>query len=113
MRSSSNNYPPKLAERILSRLYNTRTEATVIGDFEEQYSEILNEKGKRKAVYWYWGQVFNVIKGKTYNKILWSSAMIRNYMKIAMRNILKQKIYSFINISGLAIGLASCVLVML
>ncbi len=30
--------------------------------------------------------------------------MIRNYLKIALRNLLKNKVYSFINIGGLAVG---------
>ena len=34
--------------------------------------------------------------------------MIRNYLKIAWRNLLKNKVYSFINIAGLAISLACC-----
>ncbi len=37
--------------------------------------------------------------------------MLRNYLKIAYRNIVKQKIYSLINILGLALGLAACILV--
>ncbi|WP_299438465.1 ABC transporter permease [uncultured Aquimarina sp.] len=37
--------------------------------------------------------------------------MIRNYFKIALRNLLKNKIYSFINISGLAIGMAATILI--
>ncbi|MDH5597477.1 MAG: ABC transporter permease [Cyclobacteriaceae bacterium] len=37
--------------------------------------------------------------------------MLINYFKIALRNILKQKVYSFINITGLAIGLAACLLI--
>ena len=32
--------------------------------------------------------------------------MFTNYLKVALRNLKKQKIYSFINISGLALGLA-------
>ncbi len=32
--------------------------------------------------------------------------MIRNYFKIAWRNLLKNKVYSFINIAGLAAGMA-------
>ena len=32
--------------------------------------------------------------------------MLLNYLKIAFRNIKKYKAYSFINISGLAVGLA-------
>ncbi len=39
--------------------------------------------------------------------------MIWNYFKIAFRNIKRQKIYAIINILGLAIGLASFVLIML
>ena len=32
--------------------------------------------------------------------------MFKNYLKIALRNIKKQRIYSVINITGLAVGLA-------
>jgi putative ABC transport system permease protein len=39
--------------------------------------------------------------------------MIRNYFKIAWRNIKKNKAFSFINISGLAIGMASALLILL
>ncbi len=36
--------------------------------------------------------------------------MLRNYFKIALRNLLKNKIYSGINIIGLAMGVAAAVL---
>jgi len=39
--------------------------------------------------------------------------MFKNYLKVAFRNIRKQKGYAFINISGLAIGMAACLLIML
>jgi putative ABC transport system permease protein len=39
--------------------------------------------------------------------------MIRNYLKIAWRNLLKNKLYSFINIFGLAIGLTCFLLISL
>jgi ABC-type antimicrobial peptide transport system permease subunit len=39
--------------------------------------------------------------------------MIKNFFKIAYRNILRNKGFSFINISGLAIGMASAVLILL
>jgi putative ABC transport system permease protein len=39
--------------------------------------------------------------------------MFRNYLKIALRNIRKHKGYSFINIAGLAIGVAACFLLFL
>ncbi len=39
--------------------------------------------------------------------------VLKNYLKIALRNILKNKAFSVINISGLAIGMACCVLILL
>src|SRR5436190_178478 len=36
--------------------------------------------------------------------------MIKNYLKIAWRNLLKNKVYSFINITGLATGMAVALL---
>lgn len=37
--------------------------------------------------------------------------MLKNYFKIAYRNLLKKKVYSFINIVGLGVGMACCVLI--
>jgi putative ABC transport system permease protein len=39
--------------------------------------------------------------------------MFRNYLKIAFRNISRNKAHTYINISGLAIGLATCLLIAL
>lgn len=39
--------------------------------------------------------------------------MFKNYLKIAVRNLIKNKLFSFINIGGLAIGLACTILIML
>ncbi len=38
--------------------------------------------------------------------------MFKNYIKIAFRNIIKNKVYSFINITGLAIGIAGSLLIL-
>ncbi len=39
--------------------------------------------------------------------------MFQNYLKVALRNLRKYKGYSFINILGLAVGMACCFLIML
>lgn len=39
--------------------------------------------------------------------------MLKNYLKVAFRNIKRQKGYAFINISGLAIGMAACFMILL
>ncbi len=39
--------------------------------------------------------------------------MLKNYLTIAIRNLLKYKVYSFINILGLAVGIACCLFIFL
>ena len=38
--------------------------------------------------------------------------MIRNYLLVAFRNVLKNKVFSGINVFGLGIGLAACLLIL-
>ncbi|PTM03683.1 MAG: ABC transporter permease [Bacteroidetes bacterium] len=37
--------------------------------------------------------------------------MLKNYFKIAFRNLIKNKVYSFVNISGLAVGMAATIMI--
>ncbi len=39
--------------------------------------------------------------------------MIKNYLTVAFRNLIKNRLYTAINIFGLAVGLASCILILL
>ena len=39
--------------------------------------------------------------------------MFGNYFKVAIRNLLREKGYAFINIAGLSVGIASCILILL
>ncbi|AHM62872.1 hypothetical protein D770_23135 [Flammeovirgaceae bacterium 311] len=39
--------------------------------------------------------------------------MYRNYLKVAFRYLIKHKGYTFINVLGLAVGIAACILIML
>ena len=39
--------------------------------------------------------------------------MLRNYLKIAWRNIARNKVFSFINVTGLSMGVAACLLIAL
>ena len=39
--------------------------------------------------------------------------MFKNYLTVAIRNLLRHKVYSFVNIFGLAIGIAFCILTFL
>ena len=39
--------------------------------------------------------------------------MIKNYLKTAWRNLMKNKVFSFINILGLTIGITVCMMIFL
>ncbi|MBO6574285.1 MAG: ABC transporter permease [Rhodothermales bacterium] len=43
----------------------------------------------------------------------WKAVMIRNYLTIGVRNLSRQKFFSALNVGGLSIALASCLLIML
>lgn len=59
----------------------------------------------------YWGKVR---RAETLTDELQARlAMLKNYITIAFRNVLKHKGYAFINVAGLAVGLACCLLIAL
>jgi putative ABC transport system permease protein len=103
--------PPKFGHWLLTRIYGGSDHFTLIGDFDEIYSELSKEKGETSASLWYWRQIFKIIPIFLSNSIYWSVQMIKNYLKVAFRNIRRHKGFSFINIAGLAIGLACCLLI--
>jgi len=103
--------PPKIGHWLLTRIYGKSDHFTLVGDFGEIYVELQKERGKSFASVWYWGQIFRLIPIFLSNSMYWSAQMIKNYLKVAFRNIRRHKGFSFINIAGLAIGLACCLLI--
>jgi putative ABC transport system permease protein len=72
---------------------------------------MYRERGFIVACFWYWGQCLDAaIKNIIFN-LRWRVTMLRNYFKIALRHIIRQKQYSLINIIGLAVGMACCILI--
>ncbi|MDH4219243.1 MAG: ABC transporter permease [Candidatus Aminicenantes bacterium] len=106
-------HPPKLGQKLLSFLAHYESEYSVSGDCGEEYRERVQEDGRHRALLWYWGQVVYALAA--YSKLSTSigAAMLKNYIKITWRNIRNNKIYSFINIMGLAVGMACCILILL
>ena len=103
--------PSKIGYWLLCRFLGKSDHYTLIGDFEELYAEMAMEKGIFFAFIWYWGQILKSLPTFISNLIYWSGQMIKHYLKIVLRNIRRHKGYSFINITGLAIGMACCLLI--
>jgi len=104
---------PRAGRSILRGIANRDEVNAIIGDFEEEYNEIRHERGGFWASCRYWMLILvslpSFIKALTY----WSFAMFSNYVKTALRNINRYKGYTAINIAGLSIGIACCILIML
>lgn len=105
--------PPGVARILLRFFLNHRHLDSVLADYEEIFQSLRIEKGRCSASRWYWLQVLLCIPSFAMNSLYWSGTMIRNTVKIALRHMLKYKGYTIINTMGLAVGLASVILIVL
>ena len=105
--------PPRLAERLLGWLLPEDQWQTPLGDFEEYYNEIAHEHGEGAARRWYGFQVIRLLPDRLYEKTVGGTSMLKNYLTTALRKARKQKGYVLVNLSGLAIGMACCLLLLL
>ena len=121
MKRKSNNSPkpPRWANRFLEWYCAPDLLEEVQGDIYEMYRRRVEEEGLKKAQFRF---ILDVIQFFNYSTIKGNRrislprpflGMYQNYFKTAIRNLLRHKGYSFINISGLAIGLASFILIFL
>ena len=105
--------PPLLGEKILKIFLPKGESESIAGDYEELFAEIEATSGKSRALAWYWRQIAKSVATGISVYIWWSLTMLKNYLIIALRSCKRHKIYTFINISGLAIGIACCVLILM
>lgn len=105
--------PPRLAKWLFNHMSDYQEPYSITGDVEEVFFQIYQEDGYLNAGLWYWHQCIISLLKYILLSIKWSSIMFKNYVKITLRNIKMNKVYSFINISGLAVGMACCLLILL
>lgn len=105
--------PPKLADRLLSRMCKDHLHEEIMGDLLQQYYMEIEARGKFRASLNYWFQTFHFIRPFALKRRQNSNhrIMIRYNILLALRNLSKQKFYSIINISGLAIAAVACLLI--
>ncbi len=105
--------PPDFLSRLFKMTVNMNDEDSIAGDFEEEYQQIVQVKGVVYATLWYLVHILRSVPYTFKESCYGSFSMFRNYLKIALRNIRKYKGFSAINILGLALGLASCIFILL
>jgi putative ABC transport system permease protein len=109
--------PPRHLTRFIKWLVAPHLREEILGDLQERYSrrvKTLGAPGARRR-YWleslaYMRPAFIKRQKSEYSTPFYSHDMIRNYFKIAFRNLAKNKSYSSINIGGLAVGMAVAML---
>ena len=119
MQDEKNVKPPRLLTRWFESFCADEYYEELQGDIEQAFYENIEKYGLSEARRIYRKEVWlmlrpSVIKKLKTQKLYSNNAdMIHNYLKIALRNMFGQKVYSFINVFGLAVGMAATILIAL
>lgn len=108
--------PPRWADRFLSWFCRDELLEEVRGDLHEYYQIIREEKSARSASWIYWYHVLHFLRPfalKRKTQYTNNTAMFKNYFLITIRNFRKHQLFSFLNLTGLTVGIASCLLIFL
>lgn len=105
--------PPKSAEKLIKIFSEVEEEYSLYKTLHELYYLKYQKSGKFRANLWYWRQVLYSLIRYQFTNFIWSFVMFKNYLKTTFRSMFKNKVFSIINISGLAIGMTCCVLILL
>lgn len=109
--------PPKLPQRFLLWFLRDDLAEEVLGDLDEKFYIMLEESSLLRARFNYWYQVFHYLRPFAIRNLKSTTyypnhyAMYQSYFKISWRNLLKNKGYSLINISGLTVGMTIAMLI--
>ena len=116
MMQSKDARPPQWPLKLLKSLLKEKYLEEIEGDMEEIFVDNVKEFSLRKARRLYTWEMLKLLRpillrnfkaAPTFNP----SGMYKNYFKVGYRNLIKKKAYSFINIFGLGLGIACCVLI--
>jgi putative ABC transport system permease protein len=118
MKHRNDSKPPDSLLRILGWFCPDDFVEEIEGDLLEKYKRDIGKFGERSAkrrFIWNLVRFFRpgIILRNKFSSAIINRIMIRNYFKVASRNIAKRKLYSFINAVGLSLGIAFCMLICL
>lgn len=106
----------KIGEWIFSFYCHPDFQEDILGDLEEHYRSNFKEVGKRRADLKFFLNVlllfrFSLLRDSWLSLNLIHTTMVKNNIKMAYRSMVRQKFYSFLNLTGLAIGMAACIFI--
>ena len=86
---------------------------TTVCDLEENFQEVVRERGPFFGKAWYRFQVLAALYYFVWLNFRGGLGMFKHHLKITLRNIRRHKGYSFINIVGLAVSFAVVIFIAL
>ncbi len=104
--------PSRFSQWLIKRIFKDEGKVK-LGDFMEIYSTLAEEKGQFQARLLFWWYLIRSIPAYFKDSLYMGGTMFKNYCKLTFRIISRNKIHSFINIAGLAIGLACCLFILI
>src|SRR5919199_3894409 len=119
--SQTNHTPPRWATKLLAWWGHPDTSEEVQGDLLELYAYWLRTVGKRRANWRYGLSALKLLRplakpnyvSQYPSPFLLEPSMLRNYLTVAWRNLKRNPAFSAINIVGLSIGMATCMVITL
>lgn len=103
----------KLTYICLCLITDEHIRETILEDLEERYVWDRENKDSFRAGLSRLLALLVILATFTLKSIIWRSAMLKNYFRTALRNIKRKPGFSFINISGFALGLACVIMILL
>jgi len=104
-------HPPRPAVWLLRRTANRDEISAILGDFAEEFRRTAEQHGLRRARLDYWRLAAVSLPSFLRDAAIGRLTMLKNYLTVAARNLRRHRGFSFINISGLAVGLAAALLI--
>lgn len=105
--------PPKWADRFLEWFCHPYLLEEIQGDAYELFERRCKKEGVKIARRQFIWDVLRSFRLSTIKNLNPTPIMLRNNFKTAFRQIKRQKFYSAVNITGLALGIACCLLIAL
>ncbi len=105
--------PPRLCRRLFRFYIPEYDWDYFFFSIDEVYHELRESRGKWTADIWYWSQLGKSLPSMVSHAFGGAFAMFQKYLKTGLRSIRRHKGYSALNMMGLAVGLAVCILIFL
>ncbi|MBN1270748.1 MAG: ABC transporter permease [Candidatus Aminicenantes bacterium] len=107
------NRPPAAGQKFLRKMLPFNERKYITEGLEDLFAINLKDRGKALTLLWYWKEILCTTIVMIKDNLIGSVIMLKDYLKIAFRNMRKNKFYTLINFISLTMGITGSLLVLL